>query len=162
MKDNGKHKPRPPHERKKGLLRLFILRTTSEEPKSGYDILREIEGKSPGEWHPSKGTIYPILGDLEKEGLITAVEEGARSRRAYRTTEAGITHLQDVVTRHRAEHRTRMAGRRLLFEETFFDETERRVLRLWRKLLDLALASTDKKRAMKILQAALRELEGGT
>lgn len=159
MKEDRKYGP-PPHERKKGLLRLFILRTISEEAKSGYDILREIEGKSPDDWRPSKGTIYPILGNLEKEGLITAVEEGARSRRAYRTTDAGLDHLHEVVTRHRAEHRARMAGRRLLFEETFFDETERKLLRLWETLLDLALSSTEKERAMEILQAALRELEG--
>ena len=84
-------------DRKKGLLRLFILRTLSNEAKSGYDILREIGEKTKGEWSPSKGTIYPILTDLEEKNLIKGVEEGARARKAFRTTEAGQAHLGTAV-----------------------------------------------------------------
>ena len=51
-------------------MRLFVLRTLSSQPKSGYDILKEIGEKTHGEWCPSKGTIYPILSELEKEELI--------------------------------------------------------------------------------------------
>jgi DNA-binding PadR family transcriptional regulator len=102
-------------QHKRGLLRLFLLRTVSSEPKSGYDILKEITEKTQGEWHPSKGTIYPILSELDKEGLIETVEEGARARRAFRTTEKGMSHLTNAIKERRPSHRGRMDGRRLLF-----------------------------------------------
>ncbi len=150
------------HDRRKrdrGLLRLFILRSLTKTSKSGYDILKEIETKTEGEWHPSKGTIYPILSELEKEGFILAVEEGARARRAFRTTKSGAEHLEEVVGSHRSDHRKRMAGRRLLFEETFFDETERRLLRLGEKVLAKAFSSSNKKRSVDVLHEALKMLE---
>jgi DNA-binding PadR family transcriptional regulator len=145
--------------RKKGLLRLFILRTLSVEAKSGYDILKEIEEKTSGEWRPSKGTVYPILTELEGQGFLEGVEEGARARKALKTTKAGLEHLADSVRRHRVEHRRRMAGRRILFEETFFDEAERRVLKLSDKFVRRALNRESKAKAIRILEEALSRLE---
>jgi DNA-binding PadR family transcriptional regulator len=145
-------------QHKRGLLRLFVLRTLSSEPKSGYDILKEITEKTQGEWHPSKGTIYPILSELDKEGLIETVEEGARARGAFRTTDTGMSHLTDAIERHRPSHRGRMDGRRLLFVETFFDETEREILRLSHSIRRKALSTNRKRKAIKLLKEALRSI----
>jgi DNA-binding PadR family transcriptional regulator len=145
-------------QHKRGLLRLFVLRTLSTEPKSGYDILKEITEKTQGEWHPSKGTIYPILTELDKEGLIETVEEGARARRAFRTTDEGMSHLTDAIERHRPSHRGRMDGRRLLFVETFFDETEREILRLSHSIRRKALSTNRKRKAIKLLKQTLRSI----
>ena len=146
-------------DRKKGLLRLFILRTLSNEAKSGYDILREIGEKTKGEWSPSKGTIYPILTDLEEKNLIKGVEEGARARKAFRTTEAGQAHLRETIKNFEDEQKKRMAGRRLLFLETFFDERERKLVMLSQDFVEKARATRRKRKAIKILQNALEELE---
>ncbi len=146
-------------DHRKGLLRLFILRTLLSRPKSGYDILREIEEKTKGEWSPSKGTIYPILTELEEEGLIEGVEEGARARRAFRTTEMGSAHLAEAVERQQADHRRRMAGRRLLFFETFFDETERELLRLSYQYVEKAMQTNQEGKAIKALRGAIENLE---
>jgi DNA-binding PadR family transcriptional regulator len=145
--------------KKRGLLRLFILRTLTAEPKSGYDILKEIESKTTGEWRPSKGTVYPILSDLEEKGLIHGEEEGARARKAYMTTEKGKAALDEAIEKQRSEHRKRTAGRRLLFEETFFDETERELVRLGHRLVGTAMSCDDKDSAIQILGQALEDLE---
>jgi DNA-binding PadR family transcriptional regulator len=141
------------------LLRLFVLRTVSSEPKSGYDILKEITEKTQGEWHPSKGTIYPILSELDKEGLIETVEEGARARRAFKTTDKGMSHLTEAIKERRPSHRGRMDGRRLLFVETFFDETEREILRLSNSIRRKALSMSRKRKAIKLLKETLRSMD---
>ncbi len=145
--------------RKRGLLRLFVLRTLTSEAKSGYDILKEIESKTQGEWKPSKGTIYPILSELEEGGLIRGKEEGPRSRTAYSTTEAGIKHLNESIEKERTRHRTRTAGRRILFEETFFEDLERELVRLNHRFMETAMESEDKEKPIRILRRALEELE---
>ena len=53
-----------------------------------------------------------------------------------------------------------MAGRRLLFLETFFDERERKLVRLSQDFVEMARTTRKKRRAIKILQKALEELEG--
>lgn len=56
--------------KERGLLALFILHSLNQQPKSGYELLKEIEAKTEGLWAPSKGTLYPILKQLEEEELI--------------------------------------------------------------------------------------------
>ncbi|MFP3074330.1 MAG: PadR family transcriptional regulator [Caldivirga sp.] len=66
-----------PHEfmgwfwRRRGILRdivLYILAFKGE--LTGAQIIDEIERWSFGFWRPSPGSIYPLLDDLEREGLI--------------------------------------------------------------------------------------------
>mgnify|MGYP001770701350 CR=1 FL=1 len=57
--------------RRRGALRdivLYILAFKGE--LTGAQIIDEIERWSFGFWRPSPGSIYPLLDDLEKEGLI--------------------------------------------------------------------------------------------
>ncbi|WP_291767632.1 PadR family transcriptional regulator [Caldivirga sp. UBA161] len=57
--------------RRRGALRdivLYILAFKGE--LTGAQIIDEIERWSFGFWRPSPGSIYPLLDDLEEEGLI--------------------------------------------------------------------------------------------
>lgn len=80
---------------------LLILHELERAPLHGYQIALEVEERSGGFFPFSHGTLYPILHRLEKEGLIagqwTDPEEG-RPRKEYAVTEAGRTHLSDLVT----------------------------------------------------------------
>src|ERR1700743_940751 len=40
-------------------LRLVLLSLIAEEPRHGYDLIREIEERTGGEYVPSPGVIYP-------------------------------------------------------------------------------------------------------
>ncbi|WP_119065964.1 helix-turn-helix transcriptional regulator [Aggregatilinea lenta] len=75
----------------KGNLPLLILHVLSTGPRHGYTILKDIKQRSEGVLGVAEGTLYPILHDLERRGLIEAFEEtvGGRLRRYYRLTEAG-------------------------------------------------------------------------
>lgn len=73
-------------------LRLVLLSLIAEQPRHGYDLIREIEERTAGQYAPSPGVIYPTLTMLQDMGLIA--EEGAAGmRKVYAATEDGKAHL---------------------------------------------------------------------
>ncbi|WOF17134.1 PadR family transcriptional regulator [Methanoplanus sp. FWC-SCC4] len=109
--------------RGRGLIQLYILHSLKKEPKSGYDILKEISDKTKGAWVPSKGTLYPMLKKMEDEGLITISETGKRSKNIFGLTEDGKTTLEGII-KGREEEREKMYIFRNLLFEIFGDESE--------------------------------------
>jgi len=53
----------------------------------GYEMIKEIEERSEGAWTPSAGSIYPMLQQLEDEGLIRG--EDTDGKRRFSLTDAG-------------------------------------------------------------------------
>lgn len=79
-----------------GDLKLVILRLLDEKPRHGYDIIKELEERSGGQYTPSAGAVYPTLTLLEDLGYAVATpEEGGK--KVYAITDTGRAHL--------AEHR---------------------------------------------------------
>lgn len=77
-----------------GELRLVLLSLIVEQPRHGYDLIREIEERTGGAYAPSPGVIYPTLTLLEDMGLIEeAKDDGAR--KLFAITEAGKAHLAE-------------------------------------------------------------------
>ena len=76
-----------------GELRIAILSLLSDEPKHGYQLMKEMKERSGGTYHASAGSIYPTLQQLEDEGLILSRRED--SRRVYRLTPAGKKELKN-------------------------------------------------------------------
>jgi DNA-binding PadR family transcriptional regulator len=76
-----------------GELRLILLKLIEEQPRHGYDLIREIEERSGGAYAPSPGVIYPTLTMLDDMGLVESRAEGAR--KAFAITEAGVAELRD-------------------------------------------------------------------
>ncbi|MFD2471573.1 PadR family transcriptional regulator [Amycolatopsis silviterrae] len=84
------------------MLGLAVLATLCERPMHPYEIatlLRE-RGKE-GDLKIKWGSLYTVVGNLEKHGFIEAVEnvrDGARPERTvYRITGAGQAELEDWV-----------------------------------------------------------------
>ena len=77
-----------------GELRLVLLKLIADQPRHGYDLIREIEALSGGSYAPSPGVVYPTLTLLQDMGLIDeAPAEGAR--KLFAITEAGTAHLAE-------------------------------------------------------------------
>jgi DNA-binding PadR family transcriptional regulator len=74
-------------------LRLVLLKLIADQPRHGYDLIRDIEERTGGAYAPSAGVIYPTLTMLDDMGLIEAVSEG--SRKEFAATEAGREHLAE-------------------------------------------------------------------
>ena len=74
-------------------LQVLLLALIAEAPRHGYDLIREIEALSGGDYAPSPGVVYPALTYMEESGLIAvAPDEG--TRKSYQATDEG---------RHQAE-----------------------------------------------------------
>lgn len=77
-----------------GELRLVLLKLISEQPRHGYDLIREIENLSGGAYAPSPGVVYPTMTLLIDMGLAEEQQtDGAR--KLLSITPDGIIHLQD-------------------------------------------------------------------
>ncbi|MGV1027310.1 MAG: PadR family transcriptional regulator [Dermatophilaceae bacterium] len=76
----------------RGDVRTAVLLLLADEPMHGYQLMQAIADRSGGRWTPSPGAIYPALGQLEDEGLVTVTAESGRKVAAL--TEAGYGQVQ--------------------------------------------------------------------
>jgi DNA-binding PadR family transcriptional regulator len=76
----------------RGDVRAAILALLQEGPRTGYQIMSEIDERSGGAWRPSPGAVYPALSQLADEGLIVGEESGGR--RTFSLTEAGRDYVE--------------------------------------------------------------------
>jgi DNA-binding PadR family transcriptional regulator len=60
----------------RGFLRPKIIQLLEGQPMNGVDIMSKVEEMSHGWYRPSPGAIYPLLEQLEKEGMIAKNKGG--------------------------------------------------------------------------------------
>ena len=77
-----RHPRRPGRGRApRGDVRTAVLLLLAEQPMHGYQLMQEIRRRTHDQWRPSPGSIYPILQQLEDEGLVRTAESGGRRSR---------------------------------------------------------------------------------
>jgi DNA-binding PadR family transcriptional regulator len=69
----------------RGFSRHYVLALLKEQPMTGKEIIDKAILQSDGKWKPSPGLIYPMLGRLLEEGLISETDSGK-----YRITLKGL------------------------------------------------------------------------
>ena len=77
----------------RGFSRYFILELLTTKPYTGKEIIDAATQQSDGEWKPSPGLIYPLLGRLLDEGLIEESKDGK-----YQITKKGKDTSDDLQT----------------------------------------------------------------
>jgi DNA-binding PadR family transcriptional regulator len=60
----------------RGFTRFYVLFLLSEHELTGKEIIEESIERSDGDWAPSPGLIYPLLGRLVRDGLIAELDGG--------------------------------------------------------------------------------------
>jgi len=75
----------------RGFSRYYILELLKKDPYTGKEIIDHATEESEGNWKPSPGLIYPLLGRLLDEGLIEETKDGK-----YQITKKGRTTAEDV------------------------------------------------------------------
>jgi DNA-binding PadR family transcriptional regulator len=80
-----------------GDVRAAALLLLAGHPAHGYQLIQEIADLSDGAWTPSPGSIYPVLQQLEDEGLIEF--DRVDGRKTATLTETG----REYVEEHREE-----------------------------------------------------------
>jgi DNA-binding PadR family transcriptional regulator len=76
-----------------GDVRAAALLLLDEQPQHGYQLIQEIGERSNGSWNPSPGSIYPVLQQLEDEGLLTF--ERVDGRKTATLTPEGSAYVAD-------------------------------------------------------------------
>ena len=79
----------------RGFSRHYILGLLKEQPMTGKEIIDKAILQSEGKWRPSPGLIYPMLGRLLEEGLISETENGR-----YKITTKGLDMAADIQSVH--------------------------------------------------------------
>lgn len=82
------------------LLALAVLAALVERPRHPYEIAAVLRARGKDQDMPIKwGSLYTVVANLERHGLLAAVESGRQGRRpertVYRITEAGRAELVD-------------------------------------------------------------------
>lgn len=75
-----------------GELRLVLLKLIADEPRHGYDLIRQIEELTGGTYAPSPGVIYPTLTMLDDMDLIEA-QQSDGAKKLFAITDAGRAEL---------------------------------------------------------------------
>lgn len=86
----------------RGWLRPTVLRILEAGPKSGIEIMDNIQEMSHGWWRPSPGSLYPLLEQLASERVIKKnkdgryeIADGYKSQRGpMNTTEEILTNME--------------------------------------------------------------------
>ncbi len=87
----------------RGVLDLCLLAVVDEGPADGYEMTRRLRDR--GLASVGEGSIYPLLGRLEREGLVEtyrAASNGGPPRKYYRPSSAGRLALALGVSEWRA------------------------------------------------------------
>ncbi|HVN13906.1 MAG TPA: PadR family transcriptional regulator [Kineosporiaceae bacterium] len=79
--------------RGRGNVRAAILALLAEEPRHGYSIMTELSERSGGLWRPSPGSVYPVLQQLQDEGLVTSTDSDGR--KVFDLTAEGRRYVED-------------------------------------------------------------------
>ena len=82
-----------------GLLPVLVLQLIAEEPRYGNEIMTMIAGRTGGQWVANPGAIYPLLNELEEQGLISGSWDDPRKRttRIYEITPLGQEELERLT-----------------------------------------------------------------
>lgn len=65
-----------------GALRYIVLQMIADQPRHGYEIIKEIEQRVGGGYCPSPGVIYPLLAMLEDLGHVVVTPDGNKKLHA--------------------------------------------------------------------------------
>jgi DNA-binding PadR family transcriptional regulator len=84
-----------------GDLRLVVLSLIAEQPRHGYELIKEIDARSGGAYAPSPGVIYPLLTMLEEMGFAR-MEASEGAKKLYAITAEGQADL--AANQKAAEH----------------------------------------------------------
>ena len=87
----------------RGVLDLCLLAVMEEGPAYGYEMTKRLRAR--GLSIVGEGSIYPLLGRLEREGLVetySAASDGGPPRKYYRPSPEGRQALAAGVSEWRA------------------------------------------------------------
>ena len=142
-----------------GLLMMYSLASISKKPKSGYELMKEISEKTEHKWRPSKGTLYPILTQLESESLISVNRIGKRGKKIFEITKKGKDELKNFHKLEEQKKEELQKFQNILNEIFGKDVSHYRDHLISIKKLVLSAHSKNKDKVIKILKKCTSDLK---
>ncbi len=146
---------------RQGEVRLALLSLLEDEPAHGYELMKRLEERSGGMYRASAGTVYPVLQQLEDEGLVQIADEDGK--KVYHLTEGGREEL--LVHRERVDDIWQRAHGWKDWSQSMGPETAE-IWGSWGRLSKAAFRAAARsdfentERIRDILDRARKELEG--
>lgn len=81
-----------------GSTTMLILKLLEDKDMYGYQMIEELSKRSDDTFSLKAGTLYPLLHNLEEQGIVTSYDENAdsaRVRKYYNITKKGKKLLAD-------------------------------------------------------------------
>lgn len=81
-----------------GSTTMLILNLLNDGDKYGYQMIEELERRSENVFTLKAGTLYPILHNLEQQGMVESYDDisaNARPRKYYKITKSGRALFQE-------------------------------------------------------------------
>jgi len=147
------------HGKQRGILSIYILHSLRTKPKSGYELINEIKEITDGIWIPSKGTLYPLLKNLEQEGLILLKTIEARGKNIYQISNEGKKILESFIGKKDQIVQKFLKFSKLVVE--IIGEDKKDILNLFIKIRMISLKQSTKhrKKVTIILEDCLHNLK---
>jgi PadR family transcriptional regulator PadR len=85
----------------KGVLPLAVLKLLKRRAMYGYELVAEVSQRSDGVLKLGQSTLYPLLYNLEAQGLVKSEWQAAdsgRDRKYYSLTDEGLKRLERDMT----------------------------------------------------------------
>ena len=89
----------------KGVLPMAVLRLLRQRAMYGSELVEEVSKRSDGVLSLGQSTLYPLLYNLEAQGLIEGEwneTDSARKRKYYKLTDKGLRRLERDLTQWEA------------------------------------------------------------
>jgi DNA-binding PadR family transcriptional regulator len=142
-----------------GDLRLVILAMLAEQPRHGYEIIKDIEDRLGGAYVPSPGVVYPTLTLLEELGYASLSQETG-PKKLYTVTPEGLAFLaQNKATVDTLFERINQAGSGRDFAPRIMRAMGNAKMALRLKLSQGPLTSEQVDKIAAALDAAALEIE---
>ncbi len=140
----------------KGFLRSYILAVLLEGPAFGKEIRERIYKKSKF-WKPSYGTIYPMLSQMSKEGLLSF--EVKNGRKVYRLTKKGEEKAKRVleVQKEIEKKINKVLSLALGIEEKYIQEIREKLTEEKRKEMEKCGLADSLNTSVKLLMTLINE-----
>jgi DNA-binding PadR family transcriptional regulator len=109
-----------------GLLPLYVLHLLSQGPRYGNELMTLIEQRTSGSWGTNPGAIYPLLTELEEQGLVRGEWDDPERRgvRRYTLTPSGGDELDRLKAVMRPKLREAIEVLKDMLDDLEFDDTD--------------------------------------
>ncbi|MDF5714739.1 MAG: PadR family transcriptional regulator [Rhizonema sp. NSF051] len=103
----------------RGDIKYILLELLAEQPRHGYELIKELESRSGGFWKPSPGSVYPTLQLLEEGGYLSS--EQVEGKKVYTITDSGRQLLAEIGDRRPGKERGQKPQQLIELKEAMTD-----------------------------------------